>query len=179
MRVPFLHEISLQIRGTLILALLVGAASSSRGGTSLAVNFSGRGVNNDGNTGAFLDTTETAGVVPQQHWNNVDINTFSPVLSGTTVGLIDSGYNFTGVRLIYDSSDSWSDQTSITSSDSRMMKGIIKANPNSCTPTSGTNVTLIFTNVPAGSYTVEVYLMENDVNCDAISGSSGTNCAEG
>jgi len=48
------------------------------GRTSIAVNFSGRGVNNDFGTGAFLTTTETAGVTPQAHWNNVDINGGNP-----------------------------------------------------------------------------------------------------
>ncbi len=89
-----MHNTSLQIRLTLILALLVGAAGSSRGGTSIAVNFSGRGVNNDFGTGAFLATGETAGVVPQVHWNNVDVNGGNPD-TGTTLGLFDSGYNFT------------------------------------------------------------------------------------
>jgi len=83
MRVPVMHNTSLQIRLALILALLVGAAGSSRGGTSIAVNFSGRGVNNDFGTGAFLATGETAGVVPQVHWNNVDVNGGNPD-TGTT-----------------------------------------------------------------------------------------------
>src|SRR6266404_2833223 len=179
MRIPVMHNTSLQIRLTLILALLVGAAGSSRGGTSVAVSFSGRGVNNDPNSGAFMATAETAGVVPRAHWNNVDITGNSPANSSKTLGLFDSGYNFTGVKLIYDASDSWSDGGGVGTSDEKMMKGIIKANPNSCTPTSGTNVNLVFTNVPSGNYNVIVYLMENDVNCNAISGSSGTNCAEG
>src|SRR5882672_522159 len=94
MRIASLQKMFLKLTTTLTITLLVGAASSSTAGTSIAVNFSGRGVNNDFGTGAFLTTTETAGVTPQAHWNNVDINGGNPA-SGTTLGLIDSGYNFT------------------------------------------------------------------------------------
>ena len=180
MRVSFLQKMSLQVKVILALALAVGATSSnSFAGTSIGVNFSGRGVNNDFGTGAFLSTAETAGVVPQAHWNNVDVNGGSPD-SGTTLGLFDSGYNFTGVKLIYDASDSWSTGGGVATPDQKLMKGIIKANPSpDCAPTGNTDrMKFVITNVPAGSYNVLVYLMENDISCDAISGSSGTNCAE-
>jgi len=45
------------------------------------------------------------------------------------LGLIDSGYNFTGVKLIFDASDSWSSGGDISTPDKKMMKGIIKSNP--------------------------------------------------
>jgi hypothetical protein len=166
----------------LALVLMFGAAHSSRGGTSVAVNFSGRGVNNDQNTGAFLTTAETAGVVPQAHWNNVDISggAFGSPFVGTTTGLIDSGYNFTGVRVIYDASDSWSSGGGTGTSDQKLMKGIIKQNPGPDTaPTPPTDrMQIVITNVPAGSYNVYVYLMENDVNCTTVGGTTNV-CAEG
>src|SRR5438094_3277573 len=169
MKIAFLKKMFVQVRTTLIITLRVGAASSSRAGTSIAVNFSGRGVNNDFGTGAFLSTTETAGVTPQAHWNNVDVNGGNPD-TGTTLGLIDSGYNFTGVKLIYDASDSLSSGGDVSTPDNKMMKGIIKANPNPDTAPTGNTDRMLFvlTNVPSGSYNVIVYLMENDINCDAI-----------
>jgi hypothetical protein len=59
------------------------------------------------------------------------------------------------------------------------MKGIVKANPDPDTaPINNTDRMLfVITNVPAGTYTVNVYLMENDINCAALGGTS-TNCAE-
>jgi len=179
MRNNSLDKMFVQIKAALTLCLLVGAVSSSSAGTSIAVNFSGRGVGGNATAGAFLATTETAGVVPQLHWNNIDIQGNPPFANVTTLGLLDSGYNFTGVRLIFDASDSWSSGGGTSTPDEKLMKGIVKANPDPDTaPINNTDRMLfVITNVPAGTYTVNVYLMENDINCAALGGTS-TNCAE-
>src|SRR5712671_6035685 len=171
----------MKIVSTLILAVLIGSVVSSRGGTSIAVNFSGRGVGNDAAAGASLTTSESAGVVPQIHWNNIDVRSTGAGngFTGKTLGLLDSAYNFTAVKVIYDASDSWSSGGGIGSPDEKLMKGIIKANPNPDTAPTGNTDRMLFTitNVPAGVYTVDVYLMENDINCTAIGG-TGAACAE-
>ena len=153
-------------------SLLLGY-TSSWAATSIGANFIGRG---DGATFPMLPS-DNAGVVPQIRWNNIDSGA---TFKGTSESLSDSNGNFYAVKVIYDCSDSWSTGGATTTPNERLMKGIIKANPTpDVAPANNTERMLfVITNLPAGSYNVLVYLMENDIFCDQIAGSSGTNCAQ-
>jgi len=134
--------------------LLIGTAFSSSAATSIGASFMGRGSDQP------LAPSDSAGVVPQIHWNNLpDDGTFK----GSGGSLIDSAGNFTAVTLIYEGSDSWnSDGPTVTPND-KLMKGILKANPNpDCAPTNGTTITLTISNLmAAATYNVIIYAIEN------------------
>src|SRR4051812_42888281 len=83
---------------------LLGTASSSSAGTSIGVSFIGRNDTADHTAAAILGPNDSAGVVPQTHWNNVDSGS---TFKGTSQSLTDSGFNFTDVKIIYDANDSW------------------------------------------------------------------------
>src|SRR5258708_23323257 len=109
--------------------LLIGTASSSLAGTSIGIRFQGRGA--DGNPVPPLLPTESAGVVPQTNWNNINSG---GTFKGTSQTMTDSSYNFTDVRVIFDANDSWNSDGGSTTTDERLMKGIIKANTGSNPP---------------------------------------------
>jgi len=162
------------------LALAIGAAyTSSAAPASLGASFIGRGANGDqGPAGtATLSAGESAGVVAQTNWNNVDPGTTT--FKGTSAGLIDSSGGFTSVRVIFDCSDSWNSGGTTTTPNDKLMKGIIKANPEPDLAPINNSERMLFTitNLPAGNYNVFAYLIENDVDC-AASGGGGTACAE-
>src|SRR5256885_4139238 len=138
-------------------ALLIGAAISASA-ASIGVSFVGRGAD----PADLLAPTDVAGVAPQTHWTNVrdDGNTFD----GKATSLSDDSGNLTDVALIYDASDSWNSDGTTTSNDEKLMKGILKANPEPDTAPANNSdrILLTFTNLPtAGVYTVIVYSMEN------------------
>jgi len=66
--------------------------------------------------------------VPQGNWNNIydDGTTFK----GASSSLVDSAGNFTAVKIVYDANDSWSSDGPTVTPNDKLMKGIIKANPN-------------------------------------------------
>jgi len=134
--------------------LLIGTAFSSSAATSIGASFMGRGSDQP------LAASDSAGVVPQIHWNNLpDDGTFK----GKASSLIDSAGGFTAVTLFYEGSDSWnSDGPTVTPND-KLMKGILKANPNpDCAPTNGTTITLTISNLmAAATYNVIIYAIEN------------------
>ncbi len=135
-------------------SLLIGAASSAWG-QSIGVSFIGRNASPADN----LAPTDVAGVVGQPNWNNIDSG---GTFSGTTAPLADSSGNVTGVTLTYNADDSWDSDGGTATPDERLMKGIIKANPHGATsPPAFTTMTFVFNSVPAGSYDVYVYAMEN------------------
>src|SRR6266576_1571161 len=147
-------------RTTIIVAAMASllSATAANAATSFGASFSGRGAT------TILYRDETAGFVPQANWNNV--NSGDPAVSGVSAPLVDSTGAFTDVRVIYQANDSWnSDGPSITPDD-RLMKGIIKANPDPDTaPTGGTErMTFTITNLNAGTYDVIVYTTENGAN---------------
>src|SRR6188474_571989 len=105
-----------------ITATLIGA-SSALAATSIGGQFLGRGA-----SGHILAPAESAGVVPQTFWN--PINSGDPnYADGSSDPLRDSAGNFTAVRIVYDCSDSWNSDGGTTTPDHKLMKGIIKANP--------------------------------------------------
>src|SRR6266404_605530 len=134
---------------------LIGANSSSWA-ASIGASFIGRNASPADN----LAVQDSAGVVPQTSWNNIDSG---DTFKGTSLSLGDSSGNFTAVKIIYDCSDSWSSDGGTTTPNEKLMKGIIKANPNPDTaPTNNTERMLfVITNVPAGSYNVIVYAIHN------------------
>src|SRR5881409_2364230 len=144
-------------RTTLVMigiALLVGATSSSSAATSIGASFVGR----NATPADVLAPSESAGVVAQSNWYNVfdDGSTFK----GTTASLLDSAGNFTSVKIVYDASDSCNSDGPTVTPDDKLMKGIIKANPNPDTaPTNSTDtITFVITNLPpSGSFNVIAY----------------------
>ena len=130
-------------------ALLLAVAARA----DIGVNFLGRGWAN-----TPLGAGETAGVLPQQNWNNqpTDNNT-----TATTGNLNDHAGAATGVTLSYAANDNWNSDGDESDSDYRLMKGILKAgNP------AGTVVTLTFNNlVPNANYKL---IMNMAVNGDDV-----------
>src|SRR5882672_11360819 len=149
-----------QIKVPLIIAsatCLIGAATSSWAATSVGGSFIGRGAD----PADILAPTESAGFVPQTHWNNIDSG---GTFKGTSQSMIDSAGNFTAVRIIYDASDSWNSDGGTSTPDEKLMKGIIKANPEpDLTPVGNSErMTFTVTNLTASSaYNVLVYATEN------------------
>lgn len=142
---------------TSALALLAGIASNSWAATSVGGSFIGRGAD----PGDILAPSEVAGVVPQANWNNIDSGT---TFKGTTAPMLDSAGNFTAVRIIYDCSDSWNSDGGSTTPDEKLMKGIIKANPEpDLAPANNSDrVQFTITNLsPSTAYNVIVYTVEN------------------
>jgi hypothetical protein len=139
-------------------AAWLASAMSATAATSFGVSFLGRSAT----TTLYRD--ETAGVVPQANWNNV--NSGDPPVSGVSMPLVDSTGAFTDVRVIYEANDSWNSDGPTITPDDRLLKGIIKANPNPDTaPTNGTErMTFTVTNLTAGTYDVIVYTTENGAN---------------
>jgi len=135
------------------------AVSETIAQTSIGGSFIGRGADDS------LAPADSAGVIPQTQWNNIfdDGNTFK----GTSDTLKDSAGNFTAVRIIYDCNDSWnSDGPTVTAND-KLMKGIIKANPDpDLTPINNSERMLFtITNLTASvSYNVIVYTEANGAN---------------
>jgi hypothetical protein len=119
-----------------------------------------------------MAASDSAGVVAQTFWNNIDSG--DPPVDGTSAALIDSTGNFTAVKIIYDASDSWNSDGGTATPDQKLMKGIIKANPDpDFTPSNNTDrMVFVITNLPAGTFNVIVYAIENGVD------TSGTNGAQ-
>src|SRR5581483_820166 len=112
--------------------LAVLSATPAFAQLKVAVDFLGRdeaGSNNAPNP--QLDSTETAGVVPQQYWNDVADYNFTPPEQGSVSDLSDSTGNDSGITLIFDCNDSWANDTGATvatASNAKMMLGIVKDN---------------------------------------------------
>jgi hypothetical protein len=127
---------------------LVNSASAA----SIGVSFLGRNAN------TRVLPTETAGVVPQANWNNIDDSTYSPAENGTAVSLQDDAGKFTTVSLTFVANDSWnSDGPDVTPND-RLMLGIIKRQG------LNTACTFTFSNLDVGPYDVYVYTSMNGDN---------------
>src|SRR5258707_9349579 len=99
MKIDCLKKMFVQIRTTLVITLLVGAASSSQAApTSIGASFVGRGAE----PADILNATDVAGVVPQPWWNNIHDD---GVFTGTRGSLTDSNGTFTAVTLTFAASD--------------------------------------------------------------------------
>src|SRR5215467_1732815 len=139
---------------TVLTYVLLGMANSILAQT-IGVSFIGRNAYPADN----LAPGDVAGVVPQANWNNIDSGT---TFTGTTGTLTDSAGNDSGITLTFEANDAWNSDGGTATPDQRLMKGIIKANPGGVTsPPAANTMTFRFDNVPAGSYGVYVYAMEN------------------
>src|SRR5436190_22886853 len=152
------------------LILVAGSVSSSRAAL-VGGKFLGRGA--DGGPGLGLAPSESAGAVAQTHWNSIDSGS---TYKGTSASMTDDSGNFTAVRIIYDCSDSWNSDGGNTTPDERLMKGIIKANPEPDTAPANNTGRVLFTITnlaPSTAYNVIVYTIENgagakmDLTCGA------------
>jgi hypothetical protein len=90
--------------------------------------------------------------------------------------LTDSGFNFTDVKIIYDASDSWNSDGGTSTPNEKLMKGIIKANPDPDTAPINNSDRMVFviTNVPAGTYNVIVYAIHNGAGAEMTVALGGT-----
>ncbi len=152
------------VAAALCAGLLLGAVTTASA-ASVGVSFAGR------DPGFALSEVEVAGVIAQPFWNNIPGEPFS----GTSLPLLANAGEFTDVKLVYAANDSWkSDGPSVTPND-KLMKGIIKMNPDPDTaPNPGTDVmSFTITNLPAGTFNVLVYLANNGLGGE-VSVTDGT-----
>lgn len=155
---------------SLLAAVSFLAVHEVNAGTSIAVQFQGRDGSPDqpGTDPGCppLNTTDTAGVVPQQNWNPIDdAYSFTPANNGTTFGLVDSTAALTTVTLTFAADDSWYNDvtpTNLTTPNARMMNGIMKASAS-----GGTPEVLIFSNLVEGQYDLYVYTDMNGSGTEA------------
>lgn len=149
-------RIRISIPLVIIACLLIAAPTTWA--ASIGVNFIGRGAG----AGAILLPTESAGLFPQSLWNNIDSG--DPVVDGSSPPLVDSADNFTSVKVIYDANDSWNSDGGTATPDEKLMKGIIKANPDpDLTPANNTDrMVFVITNLQVGAtYNIIVYTTAN------------------
>ena len=142
-------------------SVLLGTMSSSSAATSIGASFIGRNTDAASTATAVLAPSESAGVVPQTQWNNIDSGT---TFKGISASLLDSGAGFTAVRIIYDCSDSWNSDGGTATPDEKMMKGIIKANPDPDLTPANNSERMLFTitNLTASTaYNIIVYTIAN------------------
>ncbi len=120
----------------------------------VGVNFAGRGdpVN--------LGASEVVGLVPQQNFNNVEVNPDNGTASGNVGPFMNANGEATPVRLNYAGNDSWNSDGPTTTANDRFFRGIHKrASWSGFGPNSYT-----FENVPAGYYDVYTYMTMNGDN---------------
>jgi hypothetical protein len=150
--------------------VLVGVTSSSWAASNIGGRFLGRNDPTD-----YLFRTESAGVFPQTWWNNIDQG--GTTFKGTSQSLLDDGGNFTNVKIIYDASDAWISDGGTATPNEKLMKGIIKANPNpDCAPIDNSDrIRFTITNLPpTGVYNVLVYSMHNGIGAEMSVGIGAT-----
>jgi hypothetical protein len=149
--------------------VLVGVTSSS-----WASNIGGRFLGRNDLTD-YLFRTESAGVFPQTYWNNIDQG--GTTFKGASQSLLDDAGNFTYVKIIYDASDAWISDGGTATPNEKLMKGILKANPNpDCAPIDNSDrIRLTITNLPpTGVYNVVVYSMHNGIGAEMSVGIGAT-----
>jgi concanavalin A-like lectin/glucanase superfamily protein/Big-like domain-containing protein len=174
MRNVILRKVSIRPAVSFLLisaSVLLGSAGSVLAGTSIGVSFIGRGADPDD----LLSLSDVAGVLPQAYWNNVDSQ---DTFKGSSGPLTDSTGHPTGVTITYDASDSWVSDGGTANPDEKLMKGIIKANPEPDTAPTNNTDRMLFTisNLPPSAvYNVIVYAIENGANLCYL---SSTNSAE-
>ncbi len=131
--------------------LLILAISSASAQTLIGVHFISQ------NSGGGI-VTGTAGVMPQQDWNNPTAFARTPGTGGqTSVALNDSNGNPTPVTLTANMADSWVSGAGTNTQDLTLMNGILKVVPANTNDTAD----LTYKNVPAGSYNIFVYCAED------------------
>ncbi len=135
-------------------SLLVGGATSSQAAVSLGANFIGRN-----NSASIMVQTDSAGVIPQANWNNIDTG---GTFIGTSDPLLSSDGKFTAVTLDYAAQDSWVSDGPTVTGDEKMMKGILKFKD----AANGGPGSITFKNLPAGTYDAYVYCEEDGTGAE-------------
>lgn len=134
-------------RTSAVSAVLAAAASCAvpavASADSIGVNFVGGG---GPNTGSTLAASDVAGLVPQAFFNNATGAT------GTLTGLVDNFDTTTAANLTFNSPNTWSAGTDVTTANGRLLNGYIDSGGSAAT---GASVTV--TNVPYKSYDLIVY----------------------
>ena len=148
--------------------MLAGYAQAQ--GPYLGVNWEGRNPNTP------VGPLDNAGIptAKQINWNNVNEEVDYVGFSGTTPALNDAAGIPTPVTLTFAANDSWNNDGAAGTPDEKLMHGIIKANGNvGGVPTPFTD-TFSFNNVPAGTYSLVLYVNENGdgVNVDLTQGAT-------
>jgi hypothetical protein len=129
---------SIRVQLAIISTCFLLGVTNSGLAASIGGSFIGRGAD----PADILAPTDSAGVIAQTNWNNIDSG---GTFKGTSLAHIDSAGNFTSVKIIYDASDSWNSDGGTTTGNEKLMKGIIKANPDPDTARSTTASTCFIT----------------------------------
>ncbi|HEV8541706.1 MAG TPA: hypothetical protein VGR78_04890 [Verrucomicrobiae bacterium] len=147
---------------TTLFALLVSLAAQAE---TISVNFVGGGFFNG--APAPLSPTESAGVNPATHWNNLADNSAlsSPGPgSGSAKNLLDDSGAATTAGISWVSDNTWSTPSIATDPNSRMMRGYLDNG-------SGDAITLTVSGLTYPAYDVYVYF--SDDNTDPVNGTTG------
>jgi hypothetical protein len=150
------------LSGGAVLCALQAAAQLT---SPVAVEFLGRDqyiANNPACQG--INPSDVAGPYPQTGWNAIDdqynanfnLTVFDVNVPnvGTTVSLLDTNNNPTGVTLSFNANDSWDNDvnaTNISTPNALLMQGIIKSSAG-----GGVPAVFTFNNVPEGEYDIYV-----------------------
>jgi len=143
--------------GIYILAILA-LPLASRSQTSIGVNFAGREWSIGGNTPQSLNAADTAGVVGQQNWNNVDPAGADSGGLGQIIGphagvISDSSGTATSVTFSYAAQGMWSvNQASGLTGNQQLLNGYSDVEGSSATGTYN------FGNLSYSLYNVYVYV---------------------
>lgn len=139
------------------LLILTGAITSLIAASAQAVDTPYIGVNFVGrNDGAdALNATDTAGLFPQQNYNNNLFSGNGGFSTSAPQTLNDASGVATPVTLVVTANDSWNSGSGHASPDSTLLNGLVK--------NFGTGSTDTFTlaNVPSGTYDLVFYTTEN------------------
>jgi hypothetical protein len=117
---------------------------------SIGASFLGNGAN--GTATWLLVPSDSAGVVPQTNWNNIDCNVLGTAPFKGISELRDGTGKFTDIQLQFDGSDAWNSDGQDNNANRRLMKGILK--------TDGV-MTLTFLNLPPAFYDIYLYGVVN------------------
>jgi len=141
-------------RLAILAATILLYQAPTKAAQSIGIDFQGRA--NSGSPVAPMAATESAGVVPQTHWNSVDDQAQNN--TGTSSPLNDSTGAATAVTVSFNANDSWNNDTDLGANpgaNSHMMNGIIKANG------SPHDESFTIDGLADGVYDVYLYLNEN------------------
>src|SRR6266571_4153715 len=152
-----------------ILSALMLAGYAQAQSPYLGVNWEGRNPNTP------IGPYGYAGIptAKQSYWNDVREEGYVN-FSGTTPALNDKAGNATAVTLTFAANDSWNNDGAAGTADEKLMHGIIKAFGNPGGPLVPFTDTFTFNNVPAGAYSLVLYLNVNGdgVNVDLTQGAT-------
>jgi uncharacterized protein (DUF2141 family) len=130
--------------------VVVLAITNDPGTRVASIGASFLGNSGDGNVEPWrLAPTDSAGVVAQTHWSNINSAPTGNV--GISDPLPDGTGNTSAVQLQYVANDAWNSDGSTNTPDEKLMKGIIKEGG------VGSSMTLTFTNLAPAFYDVYVY----------------------